>query len=186
MGTRDRNPRKISRICDLQNFLVPIRASLSEESGSSLVEMAISSSILFAVLFGLIYFGWAMYTYDFISDAAREGARYAIVRGSECTGFSDCNATQTQIASYVKSLGYPGLDASKLTVTAEWWTVTQPGGAATTITDCGGTPKVGSVVCNEPGNAVQVSVQYDFPISIPYWTSTTMSMVSRAQLVISQ
>ena len=46
----------------------------------------------------------------FTADAAREGSRWAVVRGSQCStntpGLNDCNATQTDIKNFVQSLGY--------------------------------------------------------------------------------
>ena len=49
-----------------------------------MVEMALSMIILLTILFGLIEMCLALYTYHFVSDAAREGSRYAIVHGSTC------------------------------------------------------------------------------------------------------
>ncbi|MGA8089648.1 MAG: TadE family protein [Terracidiphilus sp.] len=55
------------------------------EQRSAIVEMAVVRSLLFVVLFGIIELSLAMYTYNYVSDAAREATRYAIVRGSSCT-----------------------------------------------------------------------------------------------------
>src|SRR3954466_11730967 len=82
-----------------------------EESGSAVVEMALSSVILFAVFFGVFQTAMAFYSYQYLSDAAREGARWAIVRGStSCTnnGISGCGATGTDVQTYIRNLGYPG------------------------------------------------------------------------------
>lgn len=144
------------------------------EQGSSLVEMALSLVILLTVLFGLIEMCLALYTYHFISEAAREGTRYAIVRGSSCQFPSACPAAATDIQNYVESLGFPGINPSAMTVTTTW----SPYPAGGTCTP--------SASCNNPGNSVQVQVQYKFPLSIPFIPARTLSMSSTSQMVISQ
>ena len=57
---------------------------LRDESGNSVVEMAVSSVLFFAVLFGVFQVSLASYTYHPVSEVAREAARWAIVRGSNC------------------------------------------------------------------------------------------------------
>jgi hypothetical protein len=47
-----------------------------------MVEFALVAPIFFLVLFALIEFGWYVYQVQVINEAAREGARYAIVHGS--------------------------------------------------------------------------------------------------------
>lgn len=168
----------------------------SNDEGATLVEMALSSVVLLMLLFGAIEFSFMMYTYHYISDAAREGARYAIVRGDLCTGFSMCQdpnggpgATSTDITNYVKGLGYPGIDSvNNMSVVTKWYepvSTTTPGGAATTTwssTACDPT----SSTCNIPGAAVAVTVNYTFPLSIPFWRITTFNITSTSQMVISQ
>src|SRR6202011_3533565 len=60
------------------------------EEGSAIMETAMSSLILLTFMFGVMEAAFALYSYHFISEAAREGARYAIVRGS--TVGSACTA----------------------------------------------------------------------------------------------
>jgi Flp pilus assembly protein TadG len=153
------------------------------ERGASLVETAVASSVLLAMLFGIFQLSLALYTYHYISEAAREGSRWAIVRGStSCTNtpnLDDCGATTAQINSFVKSLGYPGIDAAdNMTVTTSFLSAssTQP----TTWTTCSTSP------CNVPGNLVKVQVQYRFPLSVPFVTVTTLNMSSTSQLAIAQ
>ena len=153
------------------------------EDGASLVEMALASVVVFAMLFGIIEISFALYTYDYVSDAAREGSRYAIVRGStSCTNtpsLAGCNATATQVGTYVKNLGYPGINAAlHMTVTTTWLkaSAAQP----TTWSVC----SVGT--CNAPGSLVKVQVVYAFPIGIPFWRTTTWNMASSSQMAIAQ
>lgn len=51
---------------------------LGRDSGQSMVEFAVLAPIFFLLLLGTIDLGRAVYIYNSISDAAREGARAAI------------------------------------------------------------------------------------------------------------
>jgi hypothetical protein len=187
MECKSTSRKGFARKACLSNGAESIQSFRSAEEGATLVEMALASSILFASVFGIIIMSFALYSYDFIADAARMGARYAMVRGAYCTGFSDCGVNEAQIATYVQSLAYPGINPSNLHVTAKWYTVVRPGGLpppATTIVDCSTSNPAG---CNVPGtNSVEVIVQYTYPISIPFWRSTSLDMYSTSQLFITQ
>jgi len=50
------------------------------ESGASMVEFALIAPILFMFLFGIIDFGRALFQYNNLTNAAREGARFAATR----------------------------------------------------------------------------------------------------------
>jgi Flp pilus assembly protein TadG len=150
------------------------RSCLRSERGSSSVEFALGASLLFMVVFGIIAITFALYSYNVVSESAREGARYAIVRGSACHFASACPASQTDIQTYVKNLGFPGMNTSKLTAAAAW--AAYPAGGACT-------PNAG---CNNPGNQVTVTVSYSFPVVIPFVPHRTLSMSSTAAMVISQ
>jgi Flp pilus assembly protein TadG len=156
------------------------------DEGATLVEMALTSAILFAGVFGIIMISFALYTYNYVAEAAHEAARYASVRGAYCVGFSDCpDITGDQVTAFVQTLNYPGIltDSAHLTVSTSWYNVVQTGGSATTISSCGTSP----AGCDVPSfNAVQVQVTYNFPLNIPFWRSTTLSMSSTSQLPISQ
>ncbi len=156
---------------------------LMDDGGSAIVEMALSSSVLFAMFFGMFEMSMASYTYHYVSDAAREGSRYAIVRGStSCTntpGLTGCDANSDTIAAYVKGLGYPGINSTQyMTVTTTWYTpsTTQP----TTWTLCTVAP------CNAPKNLVKVVVLYAFPLSIPFVPAQTINVGSTSQMVVAQ
>jgi Flp pilus assembly protein TadG len=97
----------------------------SRERGSELVEFAFVVIILFTLIFGIIGFAQAAYTYHFVSNVAREATRYASVRGSACTLLPNCNITGAEIQDYAKSLAPAGINASQLNVTPNW---VDPGG----------------------------------------------------------
>jgi Flp pilus assembly protein TadG len=145
------------------------------ERGQSIVETTLCMIILLTMLFGIIQAGLAVYSYHFIAEAAREGARYAIVRGSACTSFvTACPATATDIQNYVKGLGFPGIDtrASAMTVTATC-------GALGSLAAC-------SSSNDSPGNLVHVAITYKFPLAVPFVPAQTITMNTASQMVISQ
>lgn len=52
------------------------------ERGSTLVEFAIGATVFLTVMFGVIEFGRALWVHNALSDAARRGARYAVVHSA--------------------------------------------------------------------------------------------------------
>jgi hypothetical protein len=145
------------------------------EHGSAIVEMALSLIVLLTVVFGIMEMSLALYTFHFISEAARDGTRYAIVRGSSCpTALSGCPGAgnPVDVQSYLQGEGFPGITPSLLT-------------AVTTFPSAGSTcPPSGP--CDSPGNLVKVVVTYPFPLSIPFIPASTLHMTSTSQMVISQ
>jgi Flp pilus assembly protein TadG len=140
--------------------------------------MALGSIILLTMIIGAFEVCLALYTYNFISEAAREGARYAIVRGSGCTSLTNCNATSAQIQTYLQGLAYGGSASSKnMTVTTTWLSVSAT--VPATWTSCGATQ------CDAPGNAVQVKVTYALPLMLPFRATSTWNMSSTSQMVIA-
>lgn len=154
---------------------------LRGEEGSSLVETGMSLLIFLPLLFGAIQFSLVFYTYHDVTDAARQAVRWAAVRGAtSCTntpGLYDCKATSDEIQSFVRGLGYPGLVASNINVSTNWLTASS---TPTSWSACSSSP------CNAPGNQVQVTVTYSYPISIPYWKSTNFNITSTSAMVIAQ
>lgn len=150
---------------------------LLEESGATIVETAISLTLLVSFLLGTFQMALALYTYHFVSDAAREASRYAIVRGStSCANtpnLTNCGVTADQLQTWVRNLGYPGINPTRLTVTTTWPTT-------------GSTCYPSSTPCNNPSNLVNVVVKYAFPLDIPFWKSATINVQSGSQMVISQ
>ncbi len=140
------------------------------------------SSIFFAMLIGSFQMMLVLYTFHFVSDGAREGTRYAIVRGStSCTNtpnLSHCNATADQIQTYVKGLNYPGINPANLTLTTTWLSAstTKP----TTWSSCS------SGTCNAPGNLVKVVANYSYSLNVPFVPAATLHLTSTSQMVISQ
>lgn len=149
------------------------------EEGSTMIEFALSSAVLFSLLFGILTVCLALYSYNAIAEAAREGARFAIVRGSASCGYNTpCNvgkapSTDTSVSDFIKSQSLPGINTANIQVTSSW---------PTTGVNCTPNPAPG---CNNPGNLVKVKVVYSFPMSIPFVPAQTLSMSSTAQMVIA-
>jgi Flp pilus assembly protein TadG len=145
--------------------MTALRALLSDCGGQAIVEFALTSSLVFFVMFGIVDFARAMHAYDVVASAARLGTRYAIVHGTACPTAPTCTATSTQVQTYVRS-AVGGLDASNLTVSTTWPVVTGCVGAAT------------------PGCPVRVSVTY--PFSFVFSLNLTIAMSASSQMTISQ
>lgn len=58
------------------------------ERGASLLELSIVASIFFTSLFGVLEFGRLLWTHNTLRDAARRGARYAVVRKNDAAGMT--------------------------------------------------------------------------------------------------
>jgi hypothetical protein len=143
--------------------------------GQALFEVLVSMIVFITMLLAVIQMGLAGYSYHYISEAAREGARWAMVRGSACTSFTTaCPAATTDIQNYVTGLAYPGITASAMTVTASWCGPTSS------------TPPACSTGTNAPGQIVRVAIQYKFPVGIPFVPASTITMNAMSQMVISQ
>ena len=63
-----------------------LRTLRREDSGNAMVEFAFSVSILLLLLFGILDLCRAVYVNHFVAGAARDGSRYAMVRGSAWNG----------------------------------------------------------------------------------------------------
>jgi Flp pilus assembly protein TadG len=143
--------------------------------GNALTEFALVIPFLLAVMFGVIEFGRALYTYHFVSDAAREASRWACVRGQNCKAFQQaCPASPSQVVDYVVSIAPPGIDTSpqKLAVSPAW--VAAPGAGNACL-----------ILPKSPGcQAVQVTVTYRFKFILPFMPTSTYPMQSTSEMVI--
>jgi Flp pilus assembly protein TadG len=57
----------------------------TKQKGSTVAEFAIVSGLFFMIIFGIIEFGRLFYTHNALTDAARRGARYAVLHGKNVT-----------------------------------------------------------------------------------------------------
>lgn len=149
------------------------------EDGATLVEFALACTMFLAILIGIIETSLAAYTYNFVSEAARDGARYAIVRGANCKYMPDCGATNATIQTHVQGMNYPGINTSNLTTSTTWYSAaTAPPNMVWTSCD--------TTQCDAIGNAVKVTVYYTFPLQVPGMSALTINMSNSSMMVISQ
>jgi len=140
---------------------------LQDEHGAALVEMAVTLPIMLGFVFGLMQICLAFYTYEYISELAREGSRYAAMHGPTCetSASASCSKTAAQVNSYVAGLAWPNI-----------------GGATFNAGNVSTTYPNGDVV----GQPVVVSVTYIFPYYIPFVMSNNLSLTSSSQMTILQ
>jgi len=163
----------------------PLRQSgtgVRDEGGTSTVEMALASMVFLAMLIGVFQMMLALYTFNYVSDAARQGSRYAMVRGStSCTNtptLTNCNVTGDKIQTWVQGRAYPGIKSGTLTLTTTWLkaSASQP----TTWSACT------SGTCNAPGNQVKVVASYSYAFAVPFVPKLTFNLSSSSKMVIAQ
>lgn len=175
----------------MRRGLSALRKIVRNEDGANLVEMGLSMIVFMPFFFAVIQFSYGLYVYNYVGEAAREATRWAAVRGSKCysnLGSSFCpsnGSSITDIQSYVRGEGFPGMNKSLVTVSTNWYTAssgTPSAGNPRTWSLCSG----GIPTCNKPGNQVQIAVSYPVPLPIPFWKSLTLTVKSTSQMVIVQ
>jgi Flp pilus assembly protein TadG len=155
---------------------------IREDDGQTLVEFSISAFVLFMAMLGIMDFSRALYTYHFVSFAAQEGTRYAMVRGADwsptCASASSygCQASAANITSYVQSLAPPGVTASKINVTPTWPKVNADG----TSSGCSATATE-----NSQGCMVKVQVTYSFQFLMPFISKSALTMSATSERVVA-
>ena len=104
--------------------------------------------------FGILELSRVLYTNQTLAHAAREGVRYAVVRGAS----SGSPATATQIETYVKSRAL--VDTANLGVVVSF------------------NPD------NNPGSVVSVQLNYGYDFLMPIYTFNPLTLTGTAQMVI--
>jgi len=62
--------------------MIRLRGNRNNQRGATLVEFSIAATVFITVIFGTIEFGRALWTHNALTDAARRGARYAVVHSA--------------------------------------------------------------------------------------------------------
>jgi Flp pilus assembly protein TadG len=146
------------------------RSTLSRRPrGQTLVEFAFVAPIFFFMLFAIIDFGRYVYYVQIINNAAREGARYAIVHGDNSfvpTG-PPSDPTGTAVAAVVRNYAVGVIGSSTiLDITSVWGT--PPGSPS-----------------NHRGQKVTVTVDYEFHPIIPLVPIPGITITGESSLVIN-
>jgi Flp pilus assembly protein TadG len=156
----------------------------SDERGSALIEVAVSSVLLLTLMLGILDTSRALYVDNFVSNSAREAVRYAAVRGSTWSGTScatattsACMATAANVSIFTDGLAPAGVSTSPtyLTVTTQWPGTTPSGASCST-----------NGVNNAPGCVVRVAVSYSFSYILPFLPKNAMALTSTSTMVIAQ
>ncbi len=163
MTTRDRAPRTPDH---------RRRPARGRSAGQALVEFALVAPIFFLLLFSIIEFGRYVYTVQILNEAAREGARYAIVHGSQSlcpsgpmpggeTVPNPCDLTGQRVKDLVirDATGVAG--TAPITATVTW------------------------PVDNARGHTVTVSVSYQFQTLVPVVPLPPIQITGESTLVIN-
>ena len=168
---------------DIPNTKIKSLRFEKKDRGSVLLEFGIVAILFLTIFFGIVDFARALYTYHFVGNAAREATRYAIVRGSSCTGPAafQCNVTPDEIQDYVQSITPGGVNSANVNINKDpnfIWPATGPGTGAGNNGGCNAANGQKS-----PGCTVQVQVIYPFTFIFPLMPSTSCPIQVNGQSV---
>ncbi len=94
-------------------------SSKAKRHGTTVTELAVVLPVVLIVLLGIIDLAQAIYAFGTVSEAARAGARYAIVHGANSAAPTGPTANNTTVASIVTT-NAPALDPARLSITSSW------------------------------------------------------------------
>lgn len=144
------------------------RSRCNRSRAQALVEFALVVPWFFLLLFGIIEAGQFIFYYETLSNATREGARYAIVNGANtlgcpsgppAPGSSACDTSGANVSARVRQSGI-GLP-NAITVTPTW------------------TPD------NGRGSTVNVSAQMTYHVLVPLVPLPDIIVKAESTLVIN-
>ncbi len=132
--------------------------SLRRQGGAHAVEFALVLTLFLTLVFAIINFALAAWSYSTLSEAAREGARYGSVLGS---GGASTAQAGLRIEERVRAVAV-GIPLKALDVRVSW--------------DGGN---------NDPGSTVVVAASYAFRPAIPFFGRAAFPLSSSASMMIS-
>lgn len=157
------------------------RAARTGIRGQALAEFALVAPMFFLLLFALIDFGRYVYYVQILNNAAREGARYAIVHGMNglpssgppAPGTTSSDPSGENVKSTVRNylVGVIGQTTGALTISVCW---KPPNGM--------GAPCSGD---NSRSNPVEVTVDYQFRSVIPIVPIPPINVQGASTLVVN-
>ncbi len=111
------------------------------QRGNAAVETAFVAILFVMLLFGVVGFGRVIWAHAWVSHAAREGSRYASVRGKVCGNSTqasamNCPASATSITQYLKDSApwFAGEFGTNITVNVAYADSEMNQGTAVTVT----------------------------------------------------
>ena len=108
------------------------RLRLASERGAELVEFAICMPLLLLIIAGIIDFAFLFQSYEVTTNAAREGARLAVLPGYNVNNYA---VARQRVSDYIRTGGAQGPFTTQVTV--------EP-----------------LTTCASPGSGVRVTVNY--------------------------
>lgn len=136
------------------------RSIQKRQRGQAAVEFALVVVSLVILLISILEMTMFVYTYVALTNAAKEGVRYAVVHGASAASPSGPGSS-ANVVSTVQSFA----NASLHSLSSDNISVTYPNG-------------------NSPGNAVQVTVSYPYqPIFGLRWANVTISAKSVGRIM---
>lgn len=134
---------------------------LRYQHGVATIEAAIVAPLFFLLLLTILDGSRMIYSYGAVAHAAREGVRYAVVRGSEAgvdnRRIGDSPTTEMQIENYVAQRS---LTLKDISVTTTW------------------SLDSFNQATKDPGKMVTVEVSHDFTTVTPFFPSITLTSAS--------
>jgi Flp pilus assembly protein TadG len=149
------------------NRAIPVRLR-KDEHGQAIVEFTMVIGFLVILVISILEMSLFLYNYAVLTDAAKEGVRYAIVHGSS-TGTAMSGTAET-----------PPWSPCSTAATGGVLSAVQAYAAASVHSTSG----MNVDLCypdgnNNPGSAVQVNVSYLYsPLFLTNWATVTISATS--------
>ena len=152
--------------------------------GQALPEFAIIAPLFFLLLFGIIEAGRFIYYYEVLSNATREGARYAIVNGAgsdevgcptgpAAASSVPCDTAGNDVVKKVRDSAI-GVVGSSITVDRCWW---YTAGSCDFVSHGPGD--------NGRGATVTVAARYTYKALIPLVPLPNITVEAESTLVIN-
>ena len=167
----------------------PSQSRRRSQGGNAFVEMAIAFVPFFALIFGIMDFSLAIFLYNTLQNAAREGSRYAITYNTSFNGTTYTSQTAA-IQAVVESFSVGFLTSTNGTnyIKVNYYL---PNNLSTPATQ-GSLPQVVNGVniqyVNQTGNVVEVQIQnfpWNWMVPLPgYMQGKGLSMSAAASDVL--
>ncbi len=130
-----------------------------------MVEFAFIATTLLLLQFGMLTMGDAVYTYNTLSQAAREATRYAVVHSPTSPNPASNNQIAQVAVNYADALGLKTGDV----------TVTWPKD-----------PNINNLSNKNDAYDAQVAITYTYKTHVPFLKAMTFSLTSTSRMLVSQ
>jgi TadE-like protein len=135
------------------------RRSSASGAGQTMVEFAAIATALFLLMFGLMMLGSAVYSYNTVSNAAREAVRYAIVHSPTSAVPASTDQIQQIAINYAA-----GLNLTDSDIAVSW--------------------PADPYIAKK--NDAQVQISYPYTIKIPFLKPVVVNLTSTSRMLVSQ